>query len=545
MLDTYFHLYQDVQKARQDRYDAALYLGNLQPFVYPRETISVAILLLAVLFIPRLSVTRKIQRAVSISAFAAIVYFCVSTMRRCRTLGMAGGYGIGLMCVWGMVASAYLLVFNDIGTSFRRVERRNIATKSKSTSNQPEQVNGSVMPERRYEQTSSNSSLKNRKVWGVNSPDKTIPVDDDQGETQDPAYELVWQAHPSPFRHRLDWTIDLVTSFRGVNWNFRIPSLPAADFPPKDVTSASSADSVLSSPLDTMHRLRHRAIQDSVFQYLILDLFKAITITDPYFHGTASLESPSPWPILADHPALTRFTRLSISITSVLAALTFIFSLSPLFFPFLPTSLTNAPLHEPFLYPPYWGALAPSLLDKGLPGLWGKWWHQMFRFGISEPSRLLITAFGLDPKGQTARVLSVLIAFTISGSIHAGASYTTFLDSRPLSGPLLFFMLQGIGVLCQTFFTQQFSHKVYDTKTLPSWVRRTGNGLFVLTWLWFTGPLLANDFARCGIWLFEPLPVSPLRGLLGWGWWCWNGPWIMVWTGRQGDPWWSKGIAIL
>lgn len=76
---------------------------------------------------------------------------------------------------------------------------------------------------------------------------------------------------------------------------------------------------------------------------------------------------------------------------------------------------------------------------------------------------------------------------------------------------------------------------------VPQTLRRTGNVLFVAAWLWVTGPLLADDFARCGVWLFEPLPVSLLRGVMGEGWWMWGGRWAGWW---QGTRWWDTGIAI-
>ena len=410
----------------------------------------------------------------------------------------------------------------------------------------PGQENGPATTGSQTSASPDSSSLKNRKVWGVNGPGPSpVPTTGKQGTQPGRPYKLVWQGFPESFAHRLDWTIDLVTSFRGVNWNFRIPSLPHVDLPSKEVTSASSPGAIPSSPPSALHALRRHAIRDFIVHYLAIDLLKAITLTDPYFHGTVTISSPSPWPLLTHHATLTRLARLVISIASVLSALTFIFSLSPLIFPILPTSVTWSPLHEPLVYPPYWGALIPSVLGKGLPGLWGKWWHQMFRFGISEPSRYLIEKLGLSPKSQTARFLSVLVAFAISGAIHAGASYTTFADSKPLSGPLAFFLLQALGVLGQACFTQQFTHKVYDIRKLPAWLRRLGNGLFVLTWLYFTGPLLADDFARCQIWLFEPFPVSPIRAVMGWDWWCWYGPWVTIWKGREGDPWWRTGIAIL
>ena len=127
-------------------------------------------------------------------------------------------------------------------------------------------------------------------------------------------------------------------------------------------------------------------------------------ITDPYFLGVALAESPTPWHWLARInqavPFATQVVRLTLSMAGVLVSLTYIFSLSPLFFAtILPSiidisKITKAPLLEPTLYPPYWYPLTTSVMSTGLAGFWGKFWHQMFRFGISEPSRVLIKEAG-------------------------------------------------------------------------------------------------------------------------------------------------------
>jgi len=296
--------------------------------------------------------------------------------------------------------------------------------------------------------------------------------------------------------------------------------------------------------------------------YLLLDFLKTIMITDPYFLGIASSETPTPWHWLAhlneSIPIATQVVRLFLSMAAVIAALTFIFSLSPLFFAtILPSivdisKITKAPLPEPNLYPPYWYPLTTSVLATGLAGFWGKFWHQMFRWGISEPSRVTIKKLNIDPRGSGARVIQLVVAFGLSGSIHALGSYTTFSieGSRPLRGPVLFFASQGIGVLVQSSAVKILHRSMPSTKSLPSAVGQTINAVFVLVYLYFTGPLLADDFARCGIWLFEPVPISPLRGLRfgpggkDEGWWTWyqEGSRLMSWW--IGDRWWQSALAI-
>jgi hypothetical protein len=42
--------------------------------------------------------------------------------------------------------------------------------------------------------------------------------------------------------------------------------------------------------------------------------------------------------------------------------------------------------------------------------------------------------------------------------------------------------------------------------------------IVVLVWCILTGPLVADDLAATGLWLYEPVPVSFIRGLKGEGW---------------------------
>jgi hypothetical protein len=382
---------------------------------------------------------------------------------------------------------------------------------------------------------------------------------------------LVWQGFPygGGLLHLIDWTVDLMTSFRGAGWKHRISTVNAIDAPlPPDRAEGEYQSNVQQESKPTsisarnLRSLQIKAVQDFMVNYLLLDLIKTTLITDNYFLGLTPLEGPTSWHWLSclneTVPIATRLVRLSLSMAGVIVALTFIFSLNPLFFAtILPSqvdtsTLTKAPLLEPGLYPPMWYPLTTSVMYSGLAGFWGKFWHQMFRFGISEPSRVLVKKLCLNPRGKAARVVQLLIAFSLSGSIHALGSYTTFSlqQSHPLSGPLLFFLLQGLGIFLQTSAVNLMDTHLSWPKSMPLAVRQAVNLVFVLTWLYFTGPLLADDFARCGIWLFEPVPISPLRGL-GFGpggkdegWWTWyqEGSRLTGWW--KGEKWWHRALAI-
>lgn len=204
------------------------------------------------------------------------------------------------------------------------------------------------------------------------------------------------------------------------------------------------------------------------------------------------------------------------------------------------------------MYPPFWSPHPLSdLARSGLAAFWSRLWHQMFRFGISQPAIYLsrhIPYLRSNPRGQTARAVQLMTAFVATGSIHAMAAWTSFPPNpvgnppRPVTGSGLFFVLQGVGILVQTAAAKALGSK---SERWPLWMRQAGNVGFVVVWLWYTGPILSDDFARTGVWMFEPVPVSVFRGVLGEGWWCWGGRWAgLVGGWGSGVPWYRWGVAV-
>jgi hypothetical protein len=232
-----------------------------------------------------------------------------------------------------------------------------------------------------------------------------------------------------------------------------------------------------------------------------------------------------------------------LSYIGIYAAIQMIFYTGPLFLScLLGPSILGVP-GESWMFPDTYGSWE-AIFDNGLAGWWGRWWHQTFRFAFSAPSQWLIRRFNLNPKATSSVVLSLVTAFMLSGFLHACGSIAQLPTTKPWSGPFLFFMLQPLGIMGQMIIVR-ILRKLGITDQLPVWVRKGGNFVLTHAWLFYTGPLLVDDFARGGAWLFEPIPVSPLRGLgfglHGEGWWCVPGP-IVTWhTGRH---WWQSGLAL-
>lgn len=183
------------------------------------------------------------------------------------------------------------------------------------------------------------------------------------------------------------------------------------------------------------------------------------------------------------------------------------------------------------------------VLDKGLAGWWAGWWHQTFRLAFEGPATRIMEALHIEKKSPSGRAISLFVAFFLSGCLHACGSYTQLGDTRPLLGPMRFFLLQAVGILMQTTATA-WLEKVGFLERLPRVVKQAANFVIVHIWLYYTAPLLVDDFARGGVWLYEPVAISPLRAL-GFGakddgLFCWD---RMVWW-RTGKHWWDTGIAL-
>ncbi|KXS97491.1 hypothetical protein AC578_9067 [Pseudocercospora eumusae] len=151
-----------------------------------------------------------------------------------------------------------------------------------------------------------------------------------------------------------------------------------------------------------------------------------------------------------------------------------------------------------------------AVLDDGLKGLWGRWWHQQMRNAVSEPGRWLATKLRLK-RGGLARYACICIsAFTLSGLTHMG-----LVPPEPRSaevyGPwqlrlmiATFFWIQPIGILLEVTL-------VNKVITIAS--RRFGSAPFVdrilrLLWLLLfmscSFTFLLNPFLELGYWNIWP-----------------------------------------
>jgi len=163
-----------------------------------------------------------------------------------------------------------------------------------------------------------------------------------------------------------------------------------------------------------------------------------------------------------------------------------------------------------WMYPSTFGSLEP-IFSRGLSGLWSSSWHQTFRVGFSAPTQYLIDHKILNPKARSTMLVGMVIAFGISGGLHAAGSITQFQETKPL-GMAWFFLSQVLGITIQTWFCATFKG---DIKKSPMAIRRVANVAFAFIWLYNTAPFLVDDMARGGIWLVSPISHAPIPPIAG------------------------------
>ena len=250
---------------------------------------------------------------------------------------------------------------------------------------------------------------------------------------------------------------------------------------------------------------------------------------DRYFWGDVEAIGPSWLPeTLQRSTAIVRSLRLLMTMLGLRAFLSFALSAGPLLCSGLLGERVLGPHAEPWMFPDVWGHYS-AVLDRGLAGWWGGWWHQTFRFGLDSISKPLLNALRLSGRSSTGQVIRISAAFIASGLMHASASYTMPGPSHPISGSFAFFLLQPGGIMAEVLLIRALSGSPLS-KQMPKSVKSVVRFVYVHIWFYFTAPLICDDFARQGVWLAEFVPISPVV-VLGFGcegesWWRWGGPLI-------------------
>lgn len=523
----------DLIRYYHEQYDKSIRAGEFEPFVYPFGSFG-AFLVILYLLVPHLH--RPWLRRLRFVAFGWMAAFAVYSIRYTRAKAMAPAMGLGLISAWSVIWALATLVVHDAQSEFQRIERTEGVFRSRP-----------LKKNEGYGTDLSNGSAGKRRH------DSEFPNGSGTLGPTERHGEFAWQPFPaSPFIERLDWVLDVLCNFRGVGWSWRTSSIPP---PPTTVqeqlrrnSTGTPTHSTRVHPgqpytYPTRRELLVGNLKLFLTGYLILDALKTIMMHDPYFWGLMDQPAPAFFPsFISNSPMLLRMYRLALTQLGIQWALQTIFSLAPLFFSGLLGPSVIGARAEPWMYPETWGPYS-MVFDRGLAGWWAGWWHQTFRFAFEAPGRKIVSSMGWQRNSPFAKLVQLVVAFALSGILHACGSYTAAGPTRPLN-LMAFFLLQAVGVFGEAVLGQML-RPVGRRLRAPKVVRSMLTWLYVHVWFYYTAPLLADDFARGGVWLLEPIPVSLLRGLGlgvdGDGWWCW-GDLTLHW--HRGNQWWKSGVAF-
>lgn len=378
-------------------------------------------------------------------------------------------------------------------------------------------------------------------------------------------FEYYWQEYPEDgsFWARLDWAFDIASTFRMTGWNWAISCLPPYEPPrtigpfqlPLSSVGPNRSKQGFTRSCSYAKLFFSRILFVEIPNYLLVDFCAVHMTADPYFILGPEHGQPLPPHLASLSPHLLSSQRTTLSFLGTLSALHLLFNAGALALALLPLLAVTLRLPcaqillfraHPWHLPSISGSFT-QVLDRGLTGFWGAWWHQTFRFGFAAPTQYLLRHGHLTPGTPMAKLVSAFFAFATSGFLHASASYSTVPAHTQSHLPPLFFLLAGLGTILQS----SLSHHPFlrpRIQCLPRLVRRAGNLAFVLAWMWLTSWALVDDFSRSGLWLFEPVPVSVLRACGYYGpasdrrVWRVEGAVAPRWY--WGDRWWEWGVGI-
>ncbi|KAI5298388.1 hypothetical protein KEM56_004106, partial [Ascosphaera pollenicola] len=436
--------------------------GQYSRFIFPHHFLNFFVIWLALLIkYPNPRASRYCR------ALAFAVVFCLNlhNILHVRMASFGHGYVSGLTAGWAILWGSILLVYNDPARDFQRVEYKRVLVVDERSSS-PRDVDG------------KSPAVKVRKLKGT-------------------ARMYYWQPMPDDWGHRAWWLIDLTLGLRGVGWNYRPPAIPGppphvlADLEPKKTDEGHNRQVY---DRGNVVSLLKSTVYDIVTKYLALDIIKTLILYDNYFTG--NIAAPYPWPFTQFGPLekiLGNTFRLLLTSSAIYYALILGFHVTKLpliLIGYLFPGWPSIPIDEAWLYPPLNGPLISSVAENGLSGLWGRWWHQLFRIAFTSPTRWILHKLGRTP---LKAILMTVAAFSLSGLLHGLGSYTTLGPSNPFTGTFLFFFYQALAIVLQTMWSHLVVPKL-PIQFSPR-MKRIGNYVFVVVWIYHVSSLFADEAA--------------------------------------------------
>ncbi|KAI0200113.1 hypothetical protein F4808DRAFT_430609 [Astrocystis sublimbata] len=544
--------YRELYRAR---FRADVQAGTTIPFVVPLH-------LLALWVVPTLymAIPHKNRPWLYRARWLVLAFVCAFSWHMTKyvsSMNFAASYGAGLVSAWATIWSFTLLVWTRPQWDAKRVERRRITPRSSSRAmfvlepkssldvsqtsgvlvNGSKKANGVKQRETHAKQcvVASENMKSNGAETGDDPLTKGILALNDQNKNsqrldentalelselaRDNEYEYYWQEYPAEasFGTRLDWVFDIVSSFRLTGWNWASSCLPPYEPPPKVGSyqlpleyGSHRSKQGYERTLSRWGFVLSRYFLNFLPSYIIVDVCGTLMTMDPYFIVGPDHNYPLPPHLASLHPVLLSLQRTTIAFVAILIALQYAWNAGALCLAIYGPAVLGFRAH-PWHLPSMTGSFT-EVLDRGLLGFWGTWWHQTFRFGFSAPTKwLMCNGYLPSSRSKAGKIINpivgAIVAFAQSGLIHGAGSYST-VPATHYWGPPLFFALAGLGTVIQSVLSRSLGRRA---ENFPRWLRRLGNITFVFLWLWATSAPLLDDFGRCGIWLWEPVPISLAR----------------------------------
>ncbi|KAF4996023.1 hypothetical protein FGRMN_4771 [Fusarium graminum] len=517
-------------------FDTAVAQGTREPLVLPFCVLGPFILPTVYLAIPYRNRPWLYRARWLIVAF--VVVFDFNLVRRMSSYNVAPAYAAGLMGIWGILATLNLLVWTNPQADYARIIR---VSKNKT------QTEPSKSSDNNAIELIQENGLRQRKHVEAHAPSGDIGTRAKHKDLQDTV--CVWQRFPEngSFSERLNWTFDLATNFREVGWNCSISSVPRPDIPDDihdgDLVSFDNMPVVSRSGFYrnlTEREFAWTRIRNTLLLTLLLDYCSVAMVKDPYCTYGPDNELMPPLFLQKLPPVLLFIYRELLCLAGIYAAIDAVFNLHDLF-QYYVFSYVYPTRGELWQYTNIFGPIS-QVLDRGLAGFWGAFWHQTFRLQFVAPAKFLIDHGYLQKKTLVAQIATIYISFIQSGMLHAGGSISAMPTTKPWRAPV-FFCLQPPGIIIQLFLLRAIDQYFPN---IPQRLRQTFNAIFTMAWLCSTAFFFTDDISSSGIWLLEPVPISPLR-YFGFGdpgdhWWRWKRDMFPIW--HSDKHWWKSGIQL-
>ncbi|GAB7350343.1 hypothetical protein MBLNU459_g0974t1 [Dothideomycetes sp. NU459] len=406
--------------------------------------------------------------------------------------------GVDVISVEVLLWSFYLLAFHDVQKDFRRVLPLPKRTKRVRFNDRPQTIASGAFGVKRKDAAAAAAAPPLPSTFGKSCTEIS---------------------YPTALADRLGWVGTLLISLRLTNWHIEDPSHDARQ-PAKKKKQGDPSHA----------RFFVLAFLQMLGGYVVLDLTAAYISGDEYFHDHAvAVSDPLPasfvWPWLP--PRLWRSLVILLQAWALISPQYHI----PCIIPVLLHWAGLIPdTYAPHLWPSFFGS--PSvLLDKGLRGLWGSYWHQTLRHAVSGPGQFLSETLGLRRGSLERYSVLTVTAFFFSGIVHMG-----LVPPKPLYSSLPantirllfagFFWVQPVGMLTEVVVATTAKKLGCSTRDGSRrnllLMKRLANLIWLLCWGSTTLPLLGEAGRQMGYWRVWPIPVSFYRGLKHQDWLVWK-----------------------